>query len=935
MTRLKFNFRLQFFFCLALAAVCFGQAAVNSSKQRLALNVPIEGKIAAGEAQSFALHLESNQFAVLVLEQKGVDLTLALDEAKGGDARRLLEIDGNPGDYGYERALFQSENGARDLLVRVFSARRDGETATGGAFSLALVELKPAEARDKLRLSAQAAILDGLKLGSKEKREFREQARRLYLESLKLARDGGDPIAEAYALAYLQKISNELEELNKSIEYGKAALELFVRQANLYEQAAARDRIGQALSTAGESDAAIEFLSKASEQWREIGDGKSESEALTEMSFAYRTVGDFSKAAEAGERAYRVAQSSGGKKEQTDALIGLSFNYFESGDFLKCIEVLDGAVSLAQEIKSNELATGAYNSLGRCANRLGQKQKAIDYFQQALRFKREIPGDGGSILDQATLLTNIARVYMSLGQHNRALDYNRQAAQLFGTLNFPKAILNNLFTTGLIQLSLKNYEKAKEAFNGALKISEESKAQVSEALVLHHLGVIETALERPEAALEYFKQSLQIRNSLRMKYEAGQTLDLLAGVYLRLKQFEKAAETAGASLENARAVADRVTESNALYSLARASRGQGDSAAARRFIENSLKIVESLRSELINQESRAAYFSTVRDKYDFYIDLLIELENQPNNRENGALAFAASERARARSLLDLLAESYVDVSGRINPELKRREQAIAAKLSALQTQLIRLKSAEKPNAPRRDALQTEIEKADVERERLESEIRRTNPRYAALKYPATLNLAQAQKLLDDKTVLLEYQTGAQNSYLFTVGRNEFQIVPLPNEQILRQSIESLRRSVTTPNRIGFANYLVAGRELYKTLLAPIENLLKTKTKIVVSADGALNYLPFEVLLTGDARSGFDKLPYLVRDFQISYTPSASVLANLKNNDVQKPAKSFLAFAAPDYAAKNAAQNAAAGNTRSVFGDDNRSWNLTDLKNAKT
>jgi len=256
-------------------------------------------------------------------------------------------------------------------------------------------------------------------------------------------------------------------------------------------------------------------------------------------------------------------------------------------------------------------------------------------------------------------------------------------------------------------------------------------------------------------------------------------------------------------------------------------------------------------------------------------------------------------------------------------------------LSALQTQSIQLKSAQKPDAARIADLQKEIEKADDERERLESEIRRTNPRYANLKYPATFDLAQTQATLDEKTVLLEYQSGADASFLFAVGKNEFQVARLPNEKALRRSIETLRRSVSTPTRVGLANYLAEGRELYKSLLAPVEKLLKSKTKIVVSADGALNYLPFEVLLTNDATSAsFDKLPYLVRDFEISYTPSASVLANLKSaDDAAKPPKAFLAFAAPDYAANRANQNLVS-QTTPAGSAENRSLNLTDLRNAK-
>ena len=122
----------------------------------------------------------------------------------------------------------------------------------------------------------------------------------------------------------------------------------------------------------------------------------------------------------------------------------------------------------------------------------------------------------------------------------------------------------------------------------------------------------------------------------------------ISNVYIDLKQTEKAGQTTVESLEIARAIGDRAAESNALYNLARVRRANRSSTVALRLIEDSLKIVESTRSELIGREDRSAFPSTAGDKYDFYISLLIELQNQPENKQFGAAAFAASERARAR-----------------------------------------------------------------------------------------------------------------------------------------------------------------------------------------------------------------------------------------------------------------------------------------------
>lgn len=925
----NFFFCAQIVFCFAfVAAICGGQTLNGEAAPPIKLNAPIDGRIAASGIKTFALHLESNQSAVLILEQKNFNAALAIDDAATG--KRLLEIDAHAERFGDERALFLNESAAaRDVLIRVSASQND---ASAGDFSLSLVELKSIEPTDKLRFAAQEAALDGLKHTAEEKKESKEQGRALLEKALKLARESGDRRSESDVLSFLQSTYNIAGDMNKALEYGNQALALLGGRENSYAYAIVKYNVGYSLVNMGEPKRGADVLSETLAKARSFGDSNLENWIRNNLSYAYLRLGESAKGIAVSEEVYAAAKADDDKLNQAIALKNLSYFYYDLGEFTRAVDLLNTALPIGKESGNTASVSNIYNELGRNATSLGQMQKALDYYRQSLAVKRQ---SGGSKYNEAINLGNIARTYASMGQNARALEYNRESARIFDELKYKDAAVNALFTTGTIYLALKDFERAQETLTETLKLAEENKFLVIAAQAYQSLGEVEANLNRPAAAIDDFLKAASLRREQKTSRLEAVSLNSAAGVYARLGQFEKAFEFAKSSLDIARAVGDRITESNALYNLARARRGQKDSAAALVFIEDSLKIVETLRANLLSQESRTAYFSIVRDKYDFYISLLIEMQNTAENKDFAARAFAASERARARGLLDLLAESFTDVSGGVSPELKERERQIEAKLSALQTQSIRLKSAPKLDAPRIAALQKEIEKADDDRERLESETRRTNPRYAALKYPATLDLAQTQALLDEKTVLLEYQTGADASYLFAVGKNDFQVARLPDEQTLRRSIEMLRAGVSAPTRVGLSNYLIAGRELYRSLLAPVENLLKSKTKIVVAADGALNYLPFEVLLKNDASGNFNKLPYLVRDFEISYTPSASVLANLKSaGKTAKPEKSFLAFAAPDYAPKTVAQIPVSQRTNPNE-NENRALNLTDLQYART
>ena len=98
-------------------------------------------------------------------------------------------------------------------------------------------------------------------------------------------------------------------------------------------------------------------------------------------------------------------------------------------------------------------------------------------------------------------------------------------------------------------------------------------------------------------------------------------------------------------------------------------------------------------------------------------------------------------------------------------------------------------------------------------------------------------------------------------------------------------------------------YVSQAQLLYSELVKPAESILKGKQRILIATDGALSYLPFESLLTKSENSKtihFETLPYLVRDYEIYYVPSATVLASVIKNNHEKndQQKQFLALADP-------------------------------------
>jgi CHAT domain-containing protein len=86
--------------------------------------------------------------------------------------------------------------------------------------------------------------------------------------------------------------------------------------------------------------------------------------------------------------------------------------------------------------------------------------------------------------------------------------------------------------------------------------------------------------------------------------------------------------------------------------------------------------------------------------------------------------------------------------------------------------------------------------------------------------------------------------------------------------------------------------------LYRRLIAPVQEELRGRNEVVVSADGALHYLPFAVLLAPNGRR-------LIEEAAVRYVPSGGALLALDDRPRAVPTRSLLAYGDPLYRARPA------------------------------
>ena len=289
--------------------------------------------------------------------------------------------------------------------------------------------------------------------------------------------------------------------------------------------------------------------------------------------------------------------------------------------------------------------------------------------------------------------------------------------------------------------------------------------------------------------------------------------------------------------------------------------------------------------------------------------------------EYASEALAAVERGRARALLDLLNESGAEIAGDDVPadllERRRANRARQSEIAALLTG-VNLGESEKEKKP--GELEQELDELQAQLDTIENAVRTKSRRYNSLTGGVPLGLEEIRaRVLDDETALLEYSLGEERSYLLTVTRAGFgvsrlpgraevgrlvadfrgQLVPAP----VRRSLTDLVAAAADPERgLKFTRarpetspavvraYADAAHALYAATVEPAAPLFKT-SRLLVVADGALNYVPFHALVTAPARDGadFTSLEYLLNRNDTVFAPSASVLAAVREQRASAPA----------------------------------------------
>ncbi len=692
--------------------------------------------------------------------------------------------------------------------------------------------------------------------------------------------------------------------------------------------------------------------------WRLAGDRRWKAKLLWHLTVTDNTLGEYQRALELGEQALALWRAAEEPVWEGTTLLFLGEAYFYLSEYQQAIDIYQQTLPLwrAEGLRIEE--AWALNNIGSAYNALGDRQQALDYYAQSLRVYQSAGAHVDGIRGQGISLTSTGGVYAALGQLRQARDYLEQALPHWRAVNDRRGEGRVLHRLGEISVAAGEARQALGYYDQALAIWRALGHRFAEAGTLHGVGDAYLPLGEQRLALDLLRQALELRRDIGDRRGQAQTLASLAAIAHKQGEHEPAIELCQQALALQRDIGDRPGEAHARYQLARIERARGQWDEARRQIEAALTLIERARANLLSQELRSSYLTTVRDCYEFYVDLLMQLHDRQPGDGFDAEALRASERARARSLLEMLAEARAEIRQDADPRLIARERSLQQQLSAKAAHELRLRRGA-PAPEQLAAVQKEIVALTAAYDEAQAQIRAASPRYAALTQPTPPSASEIQQQLDQDMLLLEFALGEERSYLWAVTRDKLASHTLPKRAEIEAAAQRIyglltarnqRRAGETPEqrraRIKRSDlqFAQAATALSQTLLGPVAAHLGNK-RLVIVAHGALQFIPFAALpepksrRVGERESGRIRVnpqsairnpqsfTPLIVNHEIVHLPSASVLALLRRDLAERRAapKTIAVLADPVFSADDERVRANAANAKVTTTIQRKYW----------
>lgn len=604
--------------------------------------------------------------------------------------------------------------------------------------------------------------------------------------------------------------------------------------------------------------------------------------------------------------------------------------YHRKGQYYKALDFHKRAlhINLMLGKHNSTLVYYLYRVIGTLYNLINDNEMAEDYLKLALE------GNIATLGEDHVMLSidyySLAGICKTSDRFEEAAMYLNKGigviSKKYGTEHISLAHMYEL--VGQIYIEGGEYQKGVDINEKALNIwtSFSEEPILNFTYSLNNIATGNRLLGKTHTAIDFFQRALQVyeqTNSLKFP-EVAETYLGLAKAYADLGELDKACDNFDLALETLNfeegknqfeqvtslpiLVKVLVTYGTLLKDWPKTGESYALQDQAIQKYSYALQVLDLMQIEVQSPESQQFMRQIA---VETLFEPLITLKHKRNQGTDLEESFQIAERGKALTLLISFNRSNAYQFDTELQLLVEKEEQIRAMIKEIEQNITMEKS--KGGQADTGTVEELDEQQNEYRRQLYSNLEtleRDYPDYYQLKHQVEVyTVPQVRKLLPNpETALLEYFVGNKSIYAFIITKDDYQVVQMPFYPDLPKRIAELREQMTyfssSSNRSDSNSRLQADRltellfELYEGIFAPIKEQANLPEQLIIVPDGILGYLPFEMLVSQRPKDPtlFANHAFLIKDHQISYSYSATLLGQIRSKKKTSTKGPFLAFA---------------------------------------
>lgn len=563
-----------------------------------------------------------------------------------------------------------------------------------------------------------------------------------------------------------------------------------------------------------------------------------------------------------------------------------------------------------KENKNHPNIASAYANKAICYQNMGAYAKAIIHFTKAKQiFDEKLGVNHPSVLK---IQAFIGFCYVSQGQYDEAVPIFKFL--IMQNLDSQQGLKANIFDKLGFCYAMK---KQKDSFNTIMpQLIAHTEAStftslLDKAIVYRNIGVNYRLAKNYRQAAVFYQKALKLIDSIDYKDEKMINL-----IHLELGNNAFDEGKTDESIEYYEKVLNNRSDKEdkksieyyyTIYGLSLAYYQKFQTTSEKTFLNKAIELMEAsvnivldLRNDYINQADKQFINDDATAVFDKLNEMLLRKNALEPDSNLLKKCFILSEQSKSMRLLEAIKGIEIGENSIIVEAIRATKQTI----NNLENQIyLGLKNT--PNSLL-DFWKSELFEANQEQERLVNVLKTTaEQNFKNLYQPQILALVEVQQILTKDQTLLEYFVGDSTLFIFTVNKDNYNVLEVKKDFALDSLVEAMRTGIYNTQYLEqpdslvkfTTRYIDAATTLYDKIIAPVKTLLRGS--VVIVPDGALGYIPFDALLKEKPKELLDAedYKYLLKDHKISYCYSATILKDMVNKKHrQEPTQPFLAMA---------------------------------------